>query len=65
VNGLTSDTVTVGWNMIQNLTSLYHHFKILVKTNSGVVTEYFAKETPFMVERLNPGTNYSFMVSIK
>lgn len=63
VNGFTSNTVTLGWNVYSNISEYFNYYNVSYRRiQSGIPQYYTAYEHPLMVEKLKPGATYVFKV---
>ncbi len=63
VNGVTSNTVTLGLNVLPSISEYFNYYNVSVeRTKSGVPMFYTAYENPIMVDKLKPGATYIFKV---
>jgi len=72
LKGVTSDSVTLGWNIQPNITDFYTHYNVTVQNMRNFFKTYIApadevdtvkQVTDYMVEKLKPGTEYYFKVN--
>jgi hypothetical protein len=62
INGVTSITVTLWWNVPPHVSEYYNYYNVTVRSKGGKGQLYEAKGIPFMVDQLKPGTDYTFKV---
>lgn len=62
LKGNTYNSVTVGW--YEESPEFFHYYKILIKDKEGKETYYESSENPYMIENLQPFTNYRIKVSL-
>jgi len=64
--GSTSDAITLGWIIPQNLTDYYHFYNVSYRARNGPIHyANFSGDNPeILVERLKSGMDYGFKVSL-